>query len=225
MSTISSFKDIENRHDVYRGKDCIKKFYESLREHAMKIINFKKKKMKLLLDKQQKLYENEKTKIRYICKEKFEYKYIKCKKYCKVRDHYHYTGDYRGAAHSVCNLKYSVCKESPIGFHNGSNYDYHFTVKELVEKFKGKCNCLGENTEKYITFPVPVEKEATRIDETGEEITKTISYRLQFLRSLDFWQPHCQILSIILLKEFIRLNVQAIIHVVLNTQTFVFMLR
>ena len=43
MSTISSFKNIENKHDVYRGKDCMKKFCESLREHAMKIIDFKKK--------------------------------------------------------------------------------------------------------------------------------------------------------------------------------------
>ena len=42
MSTISSFKSIENKHDVYRGKDCMKKIYESLRGHAMKIINFKK---------------------------------------------------------------------------------------------------------------------------------------------------------------------------------------
>ena len=43
MSTISSCKSIEKKNDVYRGKDCIKKFCESLREHAMKIINFKKK--------------------------------------------------------------------------------------------------------------------------------------------------------------------------------------
>ena len=41
MPTISSFRSIENKHDVYRGKDCEKKFCESLREHAMKIINFK----------------------------------------------------------------------------------------------------------------------------------------------------------------------------------------
>ena len=47
-STTSSFRSIENKHDVYRGKDCMKKFYESLRGHAMKIINFKKKEMKLL---------------------------------------------------------------------------------------------------------------------------------------------------------------------------------
>ena len=48
MSTISSFKGIENQYDVYRGKDCMKKFSETLREHTMKIINSKKKKMKLL---------------------------------------------------------------------------------------------------------------------------------------------------------------------------------
>ena len=44
MSTISSFRNIENEHDVYRGKDCMKKFCVSLREHAIKIINFKKRK-------------------------------------------------------------------------------------------------------------------------------------------------------------------------------------
>ena len=38
MPTISSFKNIENKHDVYRGKDCRKKFCESLREHIIKII-------------------------------------------------------------------------------------------------------------------------------------------------------------------------------------------
>ena len=39
MSTISSFKIIENKHDVYRGKDYMKKFSEFLREPAMKTIN------------------------------------------------------------------------------------------------------------------------------------------------------------------------------------------
>ena len=44
MSTISSFRSIENKHYVYRGKDCMKKFCEFLRQHSVKIINFKKKK-------------------------------------------------------------------------------------------------------------------------------------------------------------------------------------
>ena len=48
MSTTSSFKSIENKHDVYRGKDCMKNFCESLRDHAMKIINFKKKKKNVI---------------------------------------------------------------------------------------------------------------------------------------------------------------------------------
>ena len=70
MSTIFSFRSIPNKHDVYKGKDCMKKFCEFLREHQMRIINFKKKKMKLLTKEQQKLNEN--AKICYICKEKFE---------------------------------------------------------------------------------------------------------------------------------------------------------
>ena len=41
MFTTSSFRSIENKHDVYRGKDCSKKFCEYLREHAIKIINCK----------------------------------------------------------------------------------------------------------------------------------------------------------------------------------------
>ena len=44
MSTISSFRSIENKHGVYRGKDCMKKFCAFLREHTMKMYNFKKKK-------------------------------------------------------------------------------------------------------------------------------------------------------------------------------------
>ena len=117
----------------------MKKLCESIREHGMEITNFKKIS-----------YENEK--ICYIYKEKFEYKWAKGKKYRKVRDHCYYRGEYRGAADSICNLKFRVPKEIPIVFHNGSNYDYHFIIKELTEKFKGQFTCLGENTEKYIIF-------------------------------------------------------------------------
>ena len=46
--------------------------------------------------------------------------------------------------------------------------------------------CLGEKTEKYITFTVAIEKEVTRIDKNGEEITKNISYILQFINSARF---------------------------------------
>ena len=132
MSTIYSFKRLENKHDVYRGKDCVKKFCESLREHAMERINFEKKKMKLLAKEQQTSYEN--TKICCICKEKIENKYMKDKKQCKVRDHCYYTGEYSGVSQSICNLKHSLPKKVLIAFHNEPNYDYYFTIKDLTEE-------------------------------------------------------------------------------------------
>ena len=81
------------------------------------------------------------------------------KKMQKVRDHCHYTGKYRGATHTNCNLKYKTTKKIPVVFHNGSTYDYHFIIKQLAREFKGSFECLGENTEKYITFSVPIKKE------------------------------------------------------------------
>ena len=102
--------------------------------------------MKLLTKEQQESYEN--AKIYYICKERFENKYVKDKKYCKVRDHCHYAGEYRGPTHSTCNLKYKVPKKISIDFHKGSNYDYHFIIKDLAKKIKKQFTCLGENTEK-----------------------------------------------------------------------------
>ena len=59
----------------------------------------------------------------------------------KVRDHCHYTGKYPGAAHNICNLRYKISKEIFVVFHNGSTYDYHFIIKELVKEFEGNFEC------------------------------------------------------------------------------------
>ena len=61
---------------------------------------------------------------------------MKGKKYHKVRDHCHYTEEYRGLAHSICNLKYSMPKKVHATFQNGSNYDYHFIIKEWPATFE-----------------------------------------------------------------------------------------
>ena len=66
---------------------------------------------------------------------------LKIKKYLKVRDHYHYIGEYRGAAHRICNVKFSVPDEILVAFHNGSNYDYHFIIKEEAEEFRKQFTC------------------------------------------------------------------------------------
>ena len=63
---------------------------------------------------------------------------------------------------------------------------YYFIKEELAEGFENQYTCLGENTEKCIIFTVPIKKEVTRIDKNGEEITKNISYILQFIDSARF---------------------------------------
>ena len=101
------------------------KFCKDLREHVTKIINYVKKKT-IPLTTIEEIYHN-RQKICYICKKEFN---NNDKKNYKVRDHCHYTGKCRGAAHNICNLSYKVLKEIPIIFHNGSTYDYHFIIKE-----------------------------------------------------------------------------------------------
>ena len=85
-----------------------------------------------------------KQKICYICKKGFSTD-DNNKKCHKVRDHCHYTGKYRGAAHDICNLRYKALTEIPVVFHNGSTYNYHFIIKELAREFDGQFKCLREN--------------------------------------------------------------------------------
>ena len=66
----------------------------------------------------------------------------------KVRDHCHFTGKYRGAAHSIWNLTFNMHNEVPAVFHNESNYDYHFIIQELANEVQKKIEWLKENTEK-----------------------------------------------------------------------------
>ena len=152
----------------------MKKFCKDLKEHATRIINYEKKKI-IPLTKEEKINYNDQQ-ICNICKKEFD---KSDKKNYKVRDHCHYTGKYRGAAHNICNLRYKVLKEIPVVFHNGSTYDYHFIMKELVKEFEGNFDCLGENTEKYITFSVPLKK---KIENKNLEIT----YKIKFIDSFRF---------------------------------------
>ena len=166
--TSCSFDESKNKLNYYRGKDCMKKFCKDLKEYATRIINYEKKKI-MPLTKEEKINYNDQQ-ICYICKKEFE---KSDKKHHKVRDHCHYTDKYRGAAHIICNLRYKVPKEIPVVFHNGSTYDYHFIIKELVKEFEGNFDCLGENTGKYITFSVPLKK---KIENKNLEITNKIKF-------------------------------------------------
>ena len=154
-----SFDAKKGSHDYYRGIDCIEKLCKKLKDYAMETINYEEKEMIPLTGKENNSYKKQKVCHickKHICYDKNEKKELK--KPHKVRDHCHYTGKFRGAAHSICNLRYKTPKEIPVVFHNGSTYDYHFIIKQLAKEFDGQFECLGENTEKYITFSVPIKK-------------------------------------------------------------------
>ena len=162
MLTIWAFDNIENKHTLYCGEHCMKKFCESLREHAKNIINFEKQKNVTVNKRRTKITSR------------------------SVRDHYHFTGKYRPAVHSICNLNFHVPSEISVLFQNSSNYDYHFIIKELANNFEGQFECLVENTEKYKFFSIPIEKEVTNFDKDGNESVFTVSYRVKFIDSSRF---------------------------------------
>ena len=129
----------------------MKRFCKDLKEHATKIINYEIKEMILLTDEANKFYEKQKL------------------SYHKSRNHCPYTGKYRKATHSVFNLRYKT---------TGSTHNYYFIIKELAKELEGQIECLGENTQKYITFSVLFEK--------GLDNGKTITYKLKFIDSFRF---------------------------------------
>ena len=172
LFTHCSFDLTKNKLDCCKGKDCMERFSKDLKEHAKKIINYEKKEVIPLTDEENKSYE--KQKACYICKKDFNTDDDN-KNYHKVKDHCHCTGKYRGAAHSISNLRYVTPKEIPVVFHNGSTYDYHFIIKELAKEFEGQFEYLGKNTKKYITFSVPIKKELHKC--------KIITYKLKFIDS------------------------------------------
>ena len=120
----------------------MKRFCESLREYAKNMIDFKKKKLLQLTKEELKSHQN--TKVCYFCGKRILKRLSKSLNYWKVRDHCHYIGLYRGAVHSICNLKFNVPNKIPVVLHNCSNYDYHFIMKELANNFRENLNIFGK---------------------------------------------------------------------------------
>ena len=69
----------------------------------------------------------------------------------KVRDHYHVTGKFRGAAHWNCNINFQLAKNVPVIFHNLRGYDSNLILNEL-DKFDVKISVILNGLEKYMAF-------------------------------------------------------------------------
>ena len=170
-----AYGKVTNPLKEHRGKDCVSKFCEHIIAEARRLYeSFPEKPMIPLTKSQLKAY-NHVTKC-HICFKPFK------PGNRKVRDHCHYSGKYRGAAHSICNLQYKIPSHIPVVFHNLAGYDAHMFIWELA-KHGSKMGVIAKNTEDYISFSVNVEVDKY-IDKNGEERSKEIT--LRFIDSIKF---------------------------------------
>ena len=117
----------------------------------------------------------EKARVCWICRKEFgESK--------KQRDHCHFTGKYRGAAHVKCNLQFKKPKFTPVIFHNLSGYDAHLFVKNLG-RTEGNIKCIPNNEEKYISFSKEIVVGEYK-NKKGEKVE--VKHEIRFLDSFKF---------------------------------------
>ena len=103
----------------------------------------------------------------------------------KVRDHCHFTGQYRGAAHNSCNLQCRKPMILPVIFHNLQGYDAHLFIKKL-SCIPGELNCIPSTEEKCISFSKKIKVDEYKSRKTGE--TVSLYFEIRFIDSFKFLQ-------------------------------------
>ena len=132
---------------VYAGPNVAEKFCKQLEMETRDIYDkYFKNEVSMKITRAE-LNEWKRTNVCHICEEDI------CDDVTpKVKDHCHLTGEYRGAAHQECNLKYKEPSFIPVIFHNLSGYDAHLFIKQLGAVSSGEINCIANTEEKYISF-------------------------------------------------------------------------
>lgn len=116
-------------------------------------------------------------------------------------DHCHFTGNYRGVAHSGCNLNYQDSRQIPVIMHNLSGYDAHMFIGELATKIKGDISIIPLNAEEYISFTKVVLDSSPWYNDIREKI------RLKFIDSFRFMPE-----SLSKLASWLPVNEERILH-------------
>ena len=164
-----AYGKVTNPLAQYRGPDCVSKFWKHIISEAKRLYDSSPEHPMEPLTKSQ-LKEYKRGTKCYIC-----FKPLSEKKR-KARDHCHYSGLYRGAAHSSCNLQYKIPNYIPVVFHNLAGYDAHLFIRELA-KYTTGMGVITKNTENYISFSIKVEVDKY-LDKEGNERTKEMELRL-----------------------------------------------
>ena len=156
-------------------QEFVRELISSVKKAHLSLPN---KKMFPLTDEEWKTFRE--AAICWLCRKEFGNGNLR-----KVRDHCHFSGRFRGAAHSLCNFKFQRPKFTPVFFHNLQNYDAHLFVRALGTLDEVlSVTCIPNNEEKYISFSLKFElkKERREVAE-GEWKEFVVKHEIRFLDS------------------------------------------
>ena len=115
---------------VGSGKENVAKiFLETLEKEVTKIHETFPEPVPIIISDED-IKEHENSEVWYSCRKPFVGIKVLCS---KVKDHCHYTGKYRGALHSKCNLALRDKKTILVIAHNTTNYDTKLFIKYIAE--------------------------------------------------------------------------------------------
>ena len=135
---------------TYCGEDCMDEFFSNLECEIEKIRNDLKNIRPLEMTKEDR-DRHRAADLCWVCDGPFE-DYQPGDTHClwKVKDHDHITGEYRGAAHSKCNLLLQINAYHtpiPVFFHNLKNYDAHHLMSAIGCTEVKETVCTDKNGE------------------------------------------------------------------------------
>ncbi len=144
----------------------------------------------------------------YLCGDAFNSK-LTAK--CKVRDHDHRTGCFRGSACASCNINYFSNRYLPIVFHNLRGYDSHFIIKKAYESQAKNVNAIPNSNEKFMTFSFDQLKfidsfqfMATSLDNLVENLKEKDGDKFLILIILSHFMKNILVYCVV--KAFILMN-------------------
>ena len=158
---ISNHPEVESRGFLYRPSPnpemtleesrqlVVDQLMESLQQIETEVLPYQLEVKPMVMTEEQEAEFQAATHC-YMCEDLF---YEKDENWCKVRDHNHATGEYRGAAHFSCNLNKRRTTHIPVFFHNLRGYDSHL-IMQGIHCYAGKKSIIviPNNMAKYVSF-------------------------------------------------------------------------
>ena len=165
---ISDHPEVKNCSFLYRptligehstleeiSKKVVYKLMESLQDLEQQLLPYQEENKPLIMTEEQEAAFQAATHC-YMCEERFDQLHPdedRKDKWSKVRDHNHTTEEFRGAAHSICNLSKKRTYHIPVFFHNLRGYDSHL-IMQGIHRYAGKrrLSVIPNTMEKYVSF-------------------------------------------------------------------------